>query len=532
MIGGSGVAATECQGDLTVAGQEAVEVETEGGAPEGRGVWEGGSPIPDPARLSPRRPAPPRRIRLRDEPAPSWSQRCELLFEDLRRPARAMVSRAYGRALNDDQLDDVYAAAWAATLSALRGRGEAMTDDELRAYVFTAVASHASKELRRRSRKPTGTLDDAHEQVLYDVHAPLPDETAIGSETGSVARDLLSSLPPRRRAVMLLRYGWGMSPTEVCVLVKGLSPRAYRKEITRGVEELIQRLKEVETGEWCESRQPLIRDYVAGIAGEDETRQAVQHVEHCRACADLVARLSGHLHELGGSVALASVAESIGGGRLPFVDRIGSIWERGRETTTAATERTEEVVRTVAASGGARGSGAAGAGVVAKLAGLGVAGKTAAVCIGTGAAATACVVAGVVPGVQPIDLGGDVIRPVPPKQESKPPEPETSGPVSSAPEGVTSVAEAAVSPEAPTDEGTGGEGDRPVSEIEQAPTAPEGAPAESPAPTAPPADQEFVVPAAEPVAPAPAPSTEPTTSPDASGGSEATGSEIGQEFGP
>lgn len=137
----------------------------------------------------------------------AWSERCAALFEDLRRPARAMVARAYGKALSNEEIEDVYSAAWTATLAALRQRGREMSDRELRAYVLTAVASHASKELRRRSRKPAGTLDEAHGQVLADRHQPSPDERVIGSESQGIARDLLSSLPPRRRAVMLLRPG-------------------------------------------------------------------------------------------------------------------------------------------------------------------------------------------------------------------------------------------------------------------------------------------------------------------------------------
>ena len=49
----------------------------------------------------------------RDE---DWSQRCGRLFEEMRPPARAMVARAYGRALSDEEIEDVYSAAWAATL--------------------------------------------------------------------------------------------------------------------------------------------------------------------------------------------------------------------------------------------------------------------------------------------------------------------------------------------------------------------------------------------------------------------------------
>lgn len=327
-----------------------------------------------------------------------WSQRCAGLFEDLRKPARGMVAKAYGSALSEEEVEDVYAAAWAATLGALRDRGGEMSDEELRAYVLTAVASHASKELRRRTRKPAGSLDAAHEQVVSDVHLPLPDEAAIGSESARIARDLLTSLPARRRAVMLLRYGWGLSPTEICALVSGLSARAYRKEITKGVDQLIDRLKQVESGEWCRSREPLLRDYVAGVADEDVRRQVEQHIGHCRACSEFAGKLTGHLHDLGAGVALAGVASVIGDSKLRPVDRLVELVDGGRATVSNAAERGEAMLGSWVYSGGGRGAGAAGAGVVAKFA-AGGAGKAALACIGTGAAATACVAAGVVPGV-------------------------------------------------------------------------------------------------------------------------------------
>src|SRR4029077_9315700 len=130
----------------------------------------------------------------------------------------------------------------------------------------TAVANHASKEMRRRRRKPTGALEDTHAQVLFDRHQLTPEERVSGSETGSQARDVLASLPPRRRAVMLLRYGWGLEPKEICNLVANLSPRAYRKEISRGVDELTEKMRTVERGEWCGEREPVLKAYVAGLA--------------------------------------------------------------------------------------------------------------------------------------------------------------------------------------------------------------------------------------------------------------------------
>jgi RNA polymerase sigma factor (sigma-70 family) len=335
-------------------------------------------------------------------PPKDWSERCSELFEEMRRPARAMVARAYGRALSDHEIEDIYSAAWTATLSALRQRGPAMADGELRAYLLTAVASHASKEMRRRSRKPASPFETEKEHVVTDRHQPSPEEIAIGSEARGVARDLLSSLPPRRRAVMLLRYGWGLSPNEVCALVEGLSPRAYRKEVTKGVEQLIESLRSVESGKWCEDREPLIRDLVAGTADESARRQAQQHLEHCRACSDLAARLSGHLHEMGGTVAIASVAGLIGG-KLTLIERLGDILHGGREAAAGIVDKGGSGIGTVATSGGAHGTGAIGAAVAAKVAGVGGVGKIVLACLGTGAAATACVAAGVVPGVS---LGG------------------------------------------------------------------------------------------------------------------------------
>lgn len=316
-----------------------------------------------------------------------------------------MVARAYGKALSEEEIEDVYSAAWTATLSALRKRGAEMSDHELRAYVFTAVATHASKEMRRRSRKPTGALEEVPGHVATDLHQPSPDERAIGAESQGIARDLLSSLPPRRRAVMLLRYGWGLSPEEVCSLVKGLSRRAYRKEISRGVEQLIERLGQVESGEWCRARAPMLRDYLAGTADEATRLEVEQHLRHCRSCSILAGRMRVELNDLSGIVVLGAAAGLVTGARGPVIDRLVDALQGGRDGASAVAEKVDLALGTVAASGGARGAGAGGAGLTAKIAALGGAGKAAVACIGAGAAATACVAAGVVPGVTVADLG-------------------------------------------------------------------------------------------------------------------------------
>lgn len=470
----------------------------------------------------------PARLGYRRAPAgASWDQRCSVLFEDLRKPARVMVARAYGKALSAEEVEDVYANAWASTLAALRGRERRMDDDELRSYLLTAVANHASKEMRRRSRKPTSALDETHAQTLSDSHQPSPEERAVGAETGSVTRDLLASLPPRRRAVMLLRYGWGLEPKQVCSLVSNLSARAYRKEITRGIEEMIERLRQVESGEWCNSREPILRDYVAGTASEEVQRQALTHIGHCRQCTDLVARLQSHLHELGSAIAWTSVTGTVGEQKLSISERALALFDRGRDAAQSATGAGEqaagETASAIAATGGARGAGAAGVGALAKLGGLGAAGKAAVACLGAGVAATACVAAGVVPGVE-LGTGGSGGEP----RGAEGIRPAQARSARVVPNVSLDAIQLAVPPAAAWDptQGGGSKQSQPDAVATAVPTAPEGAPAGSVAPTAPAEQQEFGLPAAA------AGSSSPSGGAASGSGGGASGGDVAKEFGP
>ena len=460
----------------------------------------------------------------RARPGAGWEERCSVLYEDLRKPARVMVARAYGRALSPEEVEDVYANAWTSTLAALRGREATMSDEELRSYLLTAVAGHAGKEMRRRSRKPSAPLEDVHAQVLADAHQPSPEERVAGAETASVARDLLASLPPRRRAVMLLRYGWGLSPAEICGMVAGLSPRAYRKEITRGVEEMIERLGALESGGWCESRLPILRDYVAGLADEETRRQAVGHVAHCRQCAELVRRLSGRLHELGSGVVLGTVALEGTGSDAALLERISALADRGREGLAERAEAAADLATGVAMSGAGRGAGATGTGIAAKLATLGAAGKTALACVGVGAAAGAFIAVGVVPGV------GTGAKEVRPEAREKPARailgardqgPPVSAEVvrATAAGDVVPVADGAAGADRNRSDGGDGEGDDPAE-------ANGGDPPEQPAA----GEQEFGLPT--PSQPAPEPAPEPAATTSGGSADPASTDEAVREFGP
>jgi RNA polymerase sigma factor (sigma-70 family) len=352
----------------------------------------------------------------------AWRERSARLYEELKRPSQALVRRAFQGAFTDDEIEDIYSSAWLGTLRALGRRHQELGDQEVRKYLLTAVARNASKEMRRRRRKPVSPLEGLH--GVPDDSLP-PDEATAKREQSRVARDVLSSLPPRRRAVMLLRYGWGLEPHQVCALVKGLSPRAYRKEITRGIDELTAKLRRVESGEWCIDREPLLKAYASGLADEEQRRQAQQHLSHCRHCTDFVGKLSGHLHDIGSAAAVPAASDLVGDGRVAILDRAADALQRVKESTLSAVGRGaghdagEASAQTLGASGGARGAGAAGTGALAKLAGAGAGAKLTAACLSGGVAATACLATGVLPARLPDIGGGDPAKRATPAADAK-----------------------------------------------------------------------------------------------------------------
>ena len=466
-----------------------------------------------------------RSVAVPSQRSSAWRERSGRIYEELQRPSRAMVRRAFRGAFTDDDIEDIYSNAWVGTLRALERRHHELDDEEIRKYVLTAVAHHASKEIRRRKRRPVAPLDAVH--GVADDGLP-PDETAAKREESRVARDVLSSLPPRRRAVMLLRYGWGLEPHQVCGLVKGLSPRAYRKEITRGVDELAAKLRLVQSGEWCSDREPLLKAYAAGLADADQRRQAQQHLSHCRHCSDFVGRLSGNLHDIGSAAAMPAAAEAIGDGRFSLVDRAVELAHRAKESTFGMVGRgggdaaQESSNQAISVSSGVRGAGAAGSGLLAKVAGAGTAGKLTAMCLSGGVAATACLATGVVPARLP-GLGGDASRPATPPARAKRIAHQTRTPSArlGAPYDNTASIEPAPEPDPPaptTTTAVAPPAPPPTTTTATTTTAPDPI-----APTAPPPDQEFDV------ASAATPSSDGSSS---SGGAGSSSSAVKQEFGP
>lgn len=334
----------------------------------------------------------------------SWHERASGLYEEMRRPAVGLVRRAYGSAFSEPEIEDVYSSAWLGTLRALERKASELTDDEVRSYLLTAVANHASKEIRRRKRKPVAPLEAAG--AVAEVDDSLHDR-AEAAESRDLTRDLLSSLPPRRRAVMLLRYGWELEPREICGMVKGLSPRAYRKEITRGVDDLVERIRLVEEGRWCQDREPLLKAFAAGTATEEQALQAQSHIAHCRSCGEFVGKLSGHLHDLGSGLLLPGALEAADG-HSTLLAKARDAFDGARDTATGVASR-PETSDGIAAAAGARGAGAGGLGVLAKLSAAGTGAKAALACTGGLVAVSGCIAAGIGP-VSPSGETGESLK--------------------------------------------------------------------------------------------------------------------------
>jgi hypothetical protein len=241
---------------------------------------------------------------------------------------------------------------------------------------------------------------------------------------------------------------------------------------------------------------------------------ARQHLSHCRPCAELVGKLSGQLHDIGSSLAALGAVDALDDGPFSLADRAADLVHRARESLVhvlaGRPDGAEDVVNRVASlPGGARGAGAAGTGVLAKLAGLGTAGKLVAVCVGGGAAATACLATGIVPA----DFRGGEAR-----TASSRPAVESSAAAAGppAPAGVSaSLGNEGTQPPPPVSAGEPADAGASEPPPEPEPTPPI-------APSAPPAEQEFGVASA-----ASGPEGSDRSSP--SGGN---GSAVQREFGP
>lgn len=409
--------------------------------------------------------------------------------------------------LTEDDFQDVIQATWAALLE--RPPKDPVRD--LRAYV-AEVAWRKANKLRERP-PPVPVPPYARELTeRLSLEPPLADRVDARARIARLT-EALAQLGEREREALRLCFVEELQHDEAADRL-GISRSAYFKRL-RSAKDRLEGAMELESHHFSRRQRRLLSDYVAGIATEGARARAKLLIASDPHAAALARELR-RTHEAAAAILPAFVASDRLDGTL--AERLGAIGDRLRDAISSATGRNPEAVEIgsspVTASGGARGAGAAGAGVLAKLAGGLGAGKVALGCLGGGALATlACVATGVIP----LAVSDGQRRSEPPARAER------------AVNGQRATSEPLGLDVAPSGSGRGetqrnsdgpGSEAKPNDGAQQAPAAP----APTLAPTTPPEVQEFGVEGAGvPVGGAP---------PDANDSDGASASTVRQEFGP
>nr|WP_206612358.1 RNA polymerase sigma factor ShbA [Prescottella agglutinans] len=106
-------------------------------------------------------------------------------------------------------------------------------------YVY-AIAGHKVIDARRAAGRTCAPLEDAGDVACPNAG---PEERLIEVESGEQARELVESLPPRYREIVVMRLVWGMSAAETADAL-GTTPGAVRVAQHRALGRLRTRLRQ------------------------------------------------------------------------------------------------------------------------------------------------------------------------------------------------------------------------------------------------------------------------------------------------
>ena len=222
-------------------------------------------------------------------------QRAERLvqreYEELRTPTLAAVrSRlsAQGLRLDDADLDAAYNQAWHGLYEQLV-RGEEV--DNHGGFLVVAAHRRAIDEVRRvhPDRRAEG-VDPEERAHDLDLTQRLDDRRRLlGAMEGMRER-----LSERERQAAALCYLHGYSRPEAAAAL-GLAPKRMEKLMDGVSSKLGTLTTEIDEGDWCESRQSLMKAYAYGVLDPDGERYALAraHLEECPACRKYVRSLRG-----------------------------------------------------------------------------------------------------------------------------------------------------------------------------------------------------------------------------------------------
>jgi RNA polymerase sigma factor (sigma-70 family) len=454
-----------------------------------------------PASTSPRRhPGSARRIKAsRSRPAPPAEEyrRCQ--------PALELYLANQFPWLDRDTREDICQEAWS-RLVELRRNGSPRSGSPL-PFLKKAARGKVCDMLRSPSSgvRPSDPLGAMFAELRAEEAGPA--EAAEGALSDAELRGVLEKLSAEEQAVVKLGIVWGWSRGDVQGQLR-ITRRRYERLRGRALRKVAEALQRSSSVAWAEARGRLISRIVAGSATAAQLIEARKLAARDPGLRSVLASYEQTVHSLGLAIP-AEVALRTRGGSL--LHQGAYLAERARDATLAAVGRgggSEPVEATVAQAtqgGSARGAGAAGAGVLAKIAGAGAVPKVVATCLAGGATTAACVAAGVVPEVRLPGTGGGE-KPAVEKEADQPNDIGPSQPADILPPQV------------------GNEGPPPDSgESVPPPPPPEPEPAPPPAP---PVEQEFGV------APTPSSGTSTTRDGSSGGGSSGGDSAAAEEFAP
>jgi RNA polymerase sigma-70 factor, ECF subfamily len=156
----------------------------------------------------------------------------EAAFSRLWRDGNPALLR-YARVVAAEGAEDVAADTW---LHVVRGLADFRGDERAwRAWLFTTARRRAIDYARRRSRRPSGPLDEVPPGLL--PAAPDAADLAIERISTRSAVALLAGLPAIQAEVIMLRVVAGLDTETVAQLV-GRSPGAVRVAAHRGLRRL------------------------------------------------------------------------------------------------------------------------------------------------------------------------------------------------------------------------------------------------------------------------------------------------------
>src|SRR5204863_2401939 len=105
----------------------------------------------------------------------------------------------------------------------------------------------------------------------------------LAKEHRAIVLDLVSALDDRTLAVMRLKHVEGLERKEVAEAL-GISEKAVKKAIERGLRECRERYDAAFAGELCWEREAALAALLSGDASARERRAAEHHLEHCAGC--------------------------------------------------------------------------------------------------------------------------------------------------------------------------------------------------------------------------------------------------------